>query len=177
MGVNQDKQAKDLREEMTGNVGRLGHSLNESLKIFGDSQKERLTKFTEELKSHSEVLGKSQTDLRETLEKRLNLLIQTIDSKLVEMGVNQDKQAKDLREEMTGNVGRLGHSLNESLKIFGDSQKERLEAVTQSLVVLSERHDLAQKELKLTVENRLDILRTENTQKLEEMRKTVDEKL
>ena len=177
MGSNQDKQAKSLREEMTESFGRLGHSLNESLKIFGDSQKERLNKFTEELKSHSEILAKSQTDLRETLEKRLNILIQTIDSKLVEMGVNQDKQAKDLREEMTGNVVRFGHSLSESLKIFGDSQKERLEAVTQSLLVLSERHDTAQKELKLTVENRLDVLRTENTQKLEDMRKTVDEKL
>ena len=66
-----DEQSRISRVETSDTIRTSGETtratLNDSLKLFGDTQKERLDKFTEELKSHSEILGKSQATLRETL--------------------------------------------------------------------------------------------------------------
>ena len=67
--------------------------------------------------------------------------------------------------------------MTESFDRFGAQQKERLEAVTSGLTALTDRHEKAQEALKQVVENRLDAIRIENAGKLDEMRKTVDERL
>jgi DNA recombination protein RmuC len=67
--------------------------------------------------------------------------------------------------------------VSETISQFGEHQKERLEHVTAALSTLSEKHERAQDALRQTVEVRLDAIRSESATKLEEMRKTVDEKL
>jgi DNA recombination protein RmuC len=85
--------------------------------------------------------------------------------------------AQALREEMTISFQRLGQSVAETLNQVGVNQKERLDNVTTALSTLTERQDRAQELLKQAVETRLDTIRNENTAKLEEIRKTVDEQL
>ncbi len=85
--------------------------------------------------------------------------------------------SRDLRDALTGSFKDTREQLTATLSGLGAHQKERLDSVVTELKALSEKHAQAQEMLRQTVETRLDLLRTENAAKLDEMRKTVDEKL
>ncbi len=85
--------------------------------------------------------------------------------------------ARDLREALTGSFKETREQLTANLTGLGTHQKERLDALLAELKALTEKHGQAQEALRQTVEGRLDAIRTENAAKLDEMRKTVDEKL
>lgn len=78
---------------------------------------------------------------------------------------------------MTGSFQTLGSTVSETLGQLGEHQKERLEGVTAALSTLTEKQERAQEALKVAVESRLDAIRNESAAKLDEMRKTVDERL
>jgi DNA recombination protein RmuC len=80
--------------------------------------------------------------------------------------VRQADESKILREELGGNFQRLGARVSESLTEASGIQKERLENVTSALGDLSGK-----------LEKALEKLRTDNAEKPEQMRITVDEKL
>jgi len=85
--------------------------------------------------------------------------------------------AKAHREEITTNLQTLGGALSKTIEQISASQKERLDRVSGSVAELTQRSGEQQEALRKTVEERLDAICTENTDKLEQMRLTVDEKL
>lgn len=100
-----------------------------------------------------------------------------MESRLEALGERQGAAAKELREALTGSFGQTSEMLTANLKDLGEHQKERLDTLIAELKALSEKQGQAAEALRLTVEGRLDHLRAENSAKLDEMRKTVDEKL
>jgi len=78
----------------------------------------------------------------------------------------QTQALERLREGLAGQVGQLGSLQGQQFEAFG----QHLNRLTQSF-------DARVEQLRLTVETRLGAIQTENAAKLEEMRKTVDEKL
>jgi DNA recombination protein RmuC len=74
------------------------------------------------------------------------------------------------REEAAGNAGALREEVQRTLQLLGD----RLAVAVTELSRTSENQ---QEALRQAVERRLDVLRSENSEKLERMRQTVDEKL
>lgn len=85
--------------------------------------------------------------------------------------------ARETREALTASFKDTREGLTATLTGLGEHQKERLDTVVQELKSLSEKQGLAAEALRGAVEGRLDLLRSENSAKLDEMRKTVDEKL
>ena len=85
--------------------------------------------------------------------------------------------ARETREALTASFKETREGLTGTLAGLGEHQKERLDKVLLSLDALNERQGQAAETLRQSVEGRLDLLRTENAAKLDEMRKTVDEKL
>jgi len=100
-----------------------------------------------------------------------------MESRLDALAERQGAAAKELREALTGSFGQTSEMLTANLKGLGEHQKERLDTLIAELKTLSEKQGQAAEALRLTVEGRLDLLRAENSVKLDEMRKTVDEKL
>lgn len=82
---------------------------------------------------------------------------------------NRDEASKSLQTFSEQFAGRLA----ERFKV----QDDRLDGFSKRLADLTEAGEKRGEALRVTVEQRLDKLREENTAKLEEMRKTVDEKL
>ena len=82
-----------------------------------------------------------------------------------------------LRDELGANFQRLGTRVLESLGQMGEQQKERLDNSAKALASLGGKLEAAQESLKGSVEHRLDAIRLESANKLDEMRQTVDEKL
>jgi DNA recombination protein RmuC len=85
--------------------------------------------------------------------------------------------ARNLREEVSSGVSRLGVSLSTTLANSSKSQQDQLSAFGARLKELSESNHQALEQIRATLDTRVKELQKENEKKLEEMRKTVDEKL
>lgn len=170
------------------NVG-AGMPMPTQLSELVRAETDRIRQFTED---HARVSRKELADQIQVFQTKLDqdisrmgveanqnreALRANIEIKLDTAAAKQEIAAKNLREEMTGSFDRLGNRVSETLTQTGQQQKERLEGVTLALAGLTEKHERAQEALKQTVEARLEIIRVENSAKLDEMRKTVDEKL
>uniref|UniRef100_Q47FN2 DNA recombination protein RmuC n=1 Tax=Dechloromonas aromatica (strain RCB) TaxID=159087 RepID=Q47FN2_DECAR len=81
------------------------------------------------------------------------------------------------REERAQSANLLGQAITTQVGQFGTLQAERLEAFARELNRFSLGLDERFERLKTTVEGRLTAIQTDNANKLEEMRRTVDEKL
>jgi DNA recombination protein RmuC len=81
------------------------------------------------------------------------------------------------REERAQSSSLLGQTLTSQVGQFGASQAERLEGFARELNRFSLGLDERFERLKIAVESRLTAIQADNANKLEEMRRTVDEKL
>ena len=87
-----------------------------------------------------------------------------------------EKSFRD-REERAQSSNLLSQAVTTQVGQFGALQAERLEAFARELNRFSLGLDERFERLKMTVEGRLTAMQADNANKLEEMRKTVDEKL
>ena len=81
------------------------------------------------------------------------------------------------REERAQSATFLSQAVTTQFGQFGTAQSERLEAFARELNRFSLGLDERFERLKMTVEGRLTAIQADNASKLEEMRRTVDEKL
>src|SRR5699024_1654415 len=79
------------------------------------------------------------------------------------------EEAKSLRAEVSQTLSTLGARLAENLDAASVKQAEGLGAVAATIKELTAANSLKQDALKNTLEGRLDVLRTENAEKLEQM--------
>ena len=149
----------------SGGVTRddINQLLRAETEMLRQAQEANARSLREELAGHLRALQEGNA-------KAVEALRLVIDSKLTAAASAQSESAAQSRVEMSDNLQRLGSSLRESLRerleSFGNHQKERLDQVALVLTRQTE-----------TLETRLELIRTENAKKLEEMRLTVDEKL
>lgn len=85
--------------------------------------------------------------------------------------------ARGDREEQAQSLARLTASLGDQVGRLGALQAQQLESFAQQLTRLTQSNDQRFEQLRQAVEARLAALQADNAGKLEEMRKTVDEKL
>ena len=81
------------------------------------------------------------------------------------------------REEQAQSLGRLAQTLAGQVGQLGTLQGQQLEAFAQQLARLTQSNEQRFEQLRQSVEARLGAIQADNANKLEEMRKTVDEKL
>jgi DNA recombination protein RmuC len=102
--------------------------------------------------------------------------------------VESTNQSRALREELqlslttsTNNlmatVDRISRVQKERLEEFSTVQKLQLDTFAKALEKLIESNEKKSNDLRMLVENKLASIQTDNAAKLEEMRRTVDEKL
>jgi DNA recombination protein RmuC len=177
----------------------LGDTLGNQTKTFGDRLDDGIKRIEQRTDSIAKKLDTDIEKMAEEANKNREILRQVIEAKLDDSASKGTAAAKLLREEIgailaqfqdtlvkTGSdqtktqsvqAEALATRLSDSLHRFGAQQQESLETVVKSITALAEKQTLAQEDLRKSVEGRLDILRTENAAKLDEMRKTVDERL
>ena len=156
---NQGKTQEALRRTLESRLESSINVIAERAMAIGTKLDEGLTQLAKEANHHRDCL-------RETLE-----------SKLGDIVTKQVGTAKELREETNRSFHQLGSSVADTLNHLSSQQKERLENVTVAIVSSTEKQEKAQEGLRRAVEGRLDVIRTENAAKLEEIRGTVDERL
>jgi len=124
----------------------------------------------------------------ESIDVRLSDNLSIVQLGLQGMRTEGAQAAKELRDEIGTRFNELGSLSQETLRNLGTQLSERLDGFGKQL---SDHRNAAGEDAKLlrtevtkslmelgrTVEARLDRIRTENAEKLEQMRQTVDEKL
>ncbi len=115
--------------------------------------------------------------LREEVIGAFGLLADNLRKAMSDLSVGQSVQLDgfgnrlgEVKAEAAANARALREEVQQTLRLLGD----RLAVAVAELARASETQ---QEALRRTVEGRLDILRSENAEKLEQMRHTVDEKL
>lgn len=116
-------------------------------------------------------------DLRDSLEKSMSRLERELREELARGRREDAEEAFRDREERAQSSTLLGQALGTQVSQFGSAQAERLEAFARELNRFSLGLDERFERLKTAVEGRLTALQADNSLKLEEMRRTVDEKL
>jgi DNA recombination protein RmuC len=132
-----------------------------------------------------------QSDLGQKLESidtRLSDSIAIVNLAVTGLRTEVGASATSLREELSKRVEALGGNLQGTLGTIGTQQNERFDGFGKQMIearnaagedakLLRTEVTNALGELGRTVEGRLDKIRSENSEKLEQMRATVDEKL
>ena len=115
--------------------------------------------------------------LQEAQEKGLERLERELREELARSRREDAEEAFRDREERAQSATLLGQAVTTQVGQFGTAQSERLEGFARELNRFSLGLDERFERLKMTVEGRLTAIQADNASKLEEMRRTVDEKL
>ncbi len=115
--------------------------------------------------------------LQEAQEKGLARLERELREELARNRRDDAEEAFRDREERAQSSTLLAQTVTTQVGQFGTLQAERLDAFARELNRFSQGLDERFERLKLSVEGRLLAIQTDNAGKLEEMRRTVDEKL
>ena len=115
--------------------------------------------------------------LQETQEKGFERLERELREELARGRREDAEEGFRDREERTQSALLLGQAVTTQIGQFGTAQAERLEAFARELNRFSLGLDERFERLKIAVEGRLTAMQADNASKLEEMRRTVDEKL
>lgn len=121
-------------------------------------------------------LARSEPYFR-SLESGLERVERELREELARSRQEAAQAARGDREEQTLSLDRLAATLADRLGQLGTLQAQQLDAFAQQLSRLTQSSEVRSEQLRQAVETRLAAIQSDNAAKLEEMRKTVDEKL
>ncbi len=130
----------------------------------------QLNKFTQ---TFSGQLG----NLTKSNEEKLEAIRKTFEEKLVDFQKSIDTNSKESRNELKDNLEAFKKELNEALKDYKERMREQFSDFERSQKTQNVANSEKISELKLSLEKSVITMQEGNEKKLEEMRKTVDEKL
>lgn len=90
---------------------------------------------------------------------------------------NNQSLRQEMQKTTQQSISSMGNMLSANQQNFSASQTEKLIQLEQRLGTFSTDNQQKLEQIRQTVEKRLEFIRDENSQKLEQMRATVDEKL
>lgn len=125
----------------------------------------------------AELVDLQLRKLEAALERMERELRGELRSELARTRTESADAARADRGEQAHSLERLGKTLAAQVGQLGSLQAQQFEAFGQHLARLTQSFDARAEQLRQTVEARLGAIQTDNAAKLEEMRKTVDEKL
>ena len=129
------------------------------------------------LRGRGDAEGRRLRELEETLARGLERVERELREELSRGRREDAEEAFRDREERAQSANLLGQAVTTQLGQLGALQSERLEGFARELGRFSLGLDERLERLKLAVEGRLTAIQADNAAKLEEMRRTVDEKL
>ena len=156
-------------------------AIHQSIKDSESSVKTELTTNRLESSQNARDLRTETTEhlgkMTSSNEGRLDKLRETIEEKLGKFQVESDNNNREGRKELRENLTGFKNELNTSWKDFKESQIQNFSGLAEKLGIQGKANSDSLKEMKEIMERSIKNLQDGNEVKLEEMRKTVDEKL
>lgn len=164
------EEIRGLRQEQTEALRGVQDSLEKRQDAGVEAIRSPVAAIGQKLDADMKKLSEEAAQHRDTLRGAVENKLDATDKRLLDA-------ARETREALSASFKETRESLTSTLSGLGEHQKERLDAVVLELKALTDKQAQAAEALRQTVEGRLDALRIENSAKLDEMRRTVDEKL
>ncbi|MFN8279011.1 MAG: DNA recombination protein RmuC [Saprospiraceae bacterium] len=142
----------------------------DSLKSVREEVGNQLNSFTKTFSENLSALTKSN-------EEKLEAIRKSIEEKLSAFQNGIETANKDSRKELKETLNTFKTEVNNSLKDFGERQRNNFTDLLQNLNTQNVAATAKLDSIRETVEKKIGELQNGNELKLEEMRKTVDEKL
>lgn len=161
-GKAQTDQLSGMRKEAADGREKLEEAVQRNAEGFATTQSERLKETNDAVRSLSDRLLEAQRLAREEQRTTLEAIASA-----------QSERLKETNEA----VGSLSERLLAAQREGREEQRVALEGVTAKIGQLTESNEKRQEALRETVAGGLETLRTDNADKLEKMRATVEEKL
>jgi DNA recombination protein RmuC len=173
--------ARSLREELGGQLGKLGGQLNDNLSDFRRDQVLASNQLRDGVTAQIDRLVNSTTEsdqqLRDIVQDKFAGLQEQVTDQLTQFRDHQTQTNEQLKDSVQTNFSRLGSELRETNKDLSSKVQSSLVDLTGKVQELSAGNERKQDALRQVVESRLDKLTESNNEKLEQVRQTVDEKL
>jgi DNA recombination protein RmuC len=187
--------SKGLREEVSSSLSRLSDSLVNTVGQIGNTQRKQLDGFSSQLATIADADQTHAKHLREELASSLKSLHDSLVSTLADISTALQNQfdsftsqlasisegtlsnAKDLRDELHSGLKGFNDSLLKQMSDIANLQKAQLEIFSSRLDKLVESNEGKLELLRATVETKLTQIQADNSQKLDEVKRTVDEQL
>ncbi len=154
------------RNEFTRNSKESREELTKSFNTFGESISVGMARIAEMQKSQLDTFSKNLISLTQTNEEKLRELNNTLGTKIDDFQQRMESSAKVNRDELTNSLKSFQEQFKSSVEEFNALQNKKFDSL------INKQGDLLQ-----STEQRLDKMRDDNNEKLERMRRTVDEKL
>jgi len=126
--------------------------------------------------SNDNLLGQFQSAL-EYFEKAIKGVETAIRTEVTQNRIEAGTNARDMREELMKVFATFGESMIRRLGEAFAANKAQLDSFSRQLVNLTGTNDQRLESMRKTIEERITLLQQENSKKLDQMRVTVDEKL
>jgi DNA recombination protein RmuC len=187
--------ARGLREEVQGSLRLSSEILARSVDAASSAQGDRLEDLSKQLASLTQSVTSDASTLRgelssalhsskETQDKRLSENTSHLQERLDSFGerlsafsdANQNS-ASETRAELASVLTASRDSIQKQMIEMTSLLKQQLDSFAAHIVDMTDRNDKGASELRRSVEGKLTQIQTDTATKLEEMRRTVDEKL
>ena len=186
---------RGLREEVQASLKNSTDSLVQSVDRISTAQQQRLEDFAKQLNALTQSGDTSASQLRLEMTTALNVIKDSQEKRLSENTVQLQQQfdsfgrrllefsqvnqegATQARSELSTTLKDFKDSLQKQMNDMAVLQKQQLDSFAAQLTSLTEKSEKKSDELRAAVEAKLAQLQSDNSTKLEEMRRTVDEKL
>jgi DNA recombination protein RmuC len=157
---------RNLKDEFVTNRKENADSLKGVREEIGN----QLNTFTKTFSDNLSALIKSNEDKLEAIRK-------SIEDKLSSFQVSIETASRESRKELKETLDAFKQEVNNSLKDFGDRQRDNFSDLLKNIGIQNETTATKLDLIRDTLEKKITQLQEGNEKKLDDMRKTVDEKL
>lgn len=172
-----DSRIKDLQESNDRKLVDIRSEIAEGLKIGGESITTTLTQMSQAQRALLSDLSGEVKTLTDSNHSTLDRIRTTLDSRIRELQEANDRKLGDIRVEVNAGLKTASDSVSAVLQQTGAAQGEKLDGMTQQLRELAARNQESLEAVRTALDARVKEMQDNNKRKLDEMRRTVDEKL
>lgn len=172
-----DSRIKDLQEGNDRKLAEIRTEIAEGLKTGGDSITATLTQMSQAQRTLLIDLGGEVKNLTDSNHTTLDRIRTTLDSRIHVLQEANDRKLGEIRVEVNAGLKTASDSVSAVLQQTGAAQGEKLDGMTQQLRELATRNQESLEAVRTALDARVKEMQDNNERKLDEMRRTVDEKL
>ena len=177
-------ELKSKIDALTTAMSGFGGTLERTEKSVKDEFQRNRTEFNQSSKTNRDELTSSLNDFSDQFTRSVKDLNELLKEKFTAMNHQQSESNKKTNDENRVNREELSKSLEsfeakfiETTKDLNELLRQKFSDFSKQQVDINKQTTENVKEVKVSVETELKAIREDNTRQLDEMRKTVDEKL
>jgi DNA recombination protein RmuC len=172
-----DERMKQLQQSNETKLDAIRAESERGMKQSSDGVKTILEGLA---KSQDLLLGNVSEQLKSLVEGNqtaLNGMRDTLDARVKELHAGNETKLGELRTDLTAAVSHQNQTLSVTLQKFTEVQQTELQGVSRELKEMVQSNQTGMERIRGTLDGRVLELQNSNEKRLEEMRRTVDEKL